>query len=242
LKRILAVVLAGIVGPGMAAAQAVPPSVDQILDKFVQAIGGKAAYERVTSRVSKGTFELSAQGMTGALEIYSKAPNKSLFSVDFPGFGLVQQAFDGTIGWADNPQTGLREITDQELSVTKRGAVFHQALKLRELYPKMTLKGQEKVGERQTYVIEADAGDGALRRMYFDAETGLMLRTTVERDMVEGRGAFDLLLEDYKEVDGVKVPFTVRATTPTFDYVIKLTEIKQNIPIDDAKFAKPTAQ
>ena len=240
MKRVAAVMVAVIVGAGIAAAQAAPPTVDQILEKYLQALGGKATYEKLTSRVSKGTFELSPQGLTGSLEIYSKAPDKSLLVVEFADLGRIQQGFDGVVGWADNPQAGIREMAGQELSVVKRGATFHQALHLRELFPKMTLKGQEKVGERNAYVIEADPGDGTLRRMYLDTESGLMLRSVVERDMAEGRASFELLLEDYREVDGVKIPFLIRGKNPNADYVIKLTEVKHNVSIEDAKFAKPT--
>lgn len=241
MRRVLAIILVGIVGAGIVAAQAAPPTVDQILDKYVQALGGKAAYEKLTSRVSKGTFELPAQGLTGTVEIDSKAPNKSLLLVELTGLGRIQQGFDGVVAWADNPQGGVRELSSQELSVAKRGAMFQQAIRLRELYPKMTLQSQEKVGQHNTYVIEADPGDGSLRRMYFDTESGLMLRSVVERDAPEGRAAFDLLLEDYRDVDGIKIPFTAHGMTPNAEYVIKLTEVKHNVPLEDAKFAKPRA-
>ncbi len=218
------------------------PSVDQVLDKYVQAVGGKAAIEKLTSRVSKGTLEAPDQGVSGSIEIYAKAPNKTATVVDVPGFGQFRQGFDGTGGWADNPQTGVREMSGQELSITKRGAEFHQVLKLRELYPKMTLKGTQKMGTRNAHVVEADPGDGTLRRMYFDAETGLLVRNEIERDSPEGRSTQDTELEDYKEVDGVKLPFIVRQSNPNLSFVVKISEVRHNVSIDDAKFAKPAAQ
>ena len=216
------------------------PTVDQVLDKYVQALGGKASIEKLTSRVSKGTFE--APGIEGSVEIYAKAPNKTASMVDVPAFGQVRQAFDGSVGWVDNPQAGLREMSGQELSTTKRGAEFYQVIKLQQLYPKMTLKGAQKLGAREAYMIEADPGDGSLRRMYFDTQTGLLVRSEIERDTPQGRATFDSELEDYKEVDGVKVPFTLRQSTPTLSFVIKLTEVRHNVPIDEARFAKPAAQ
>ena len=217
------------------------PSVDQVLDKYVQSLGGKAAIEKLTSRVSKGTFEAD-QGVSGEIEFYSKAPNKLALVVDLSGLGQVRQGFDGTVGWAHNPQMGVREMSGQELSVTKRGAQFHQALKLRELYPKMAVQGKQKVGARETYLIEADPGDGSLRRMYFDAATGLMVRNEIERDTPQGRGTYETELDDYKEVDGVKLPFTVRQSNPGVSFTIKVTEVQHNVPIEDAKFAKPATQ
>src|SRR5262245_37566844 len=88
---------------------AATPSVDEILDKYVKAIGGKEAIEKVNSRVEKGTFELPAFGASGSIEVYAKAPNKTAMTIDIGGFGKVENVFDGTKGWASDPQSGLRE-------------------------------------------------------------------------------------------------------------------------------------
>src|SRR5215203_3893997 len=92
-------------------AAAALPSVDEILDKYVKAIGGKEAYEKVTSRFMKGTFEMPAMGMSGTVEQYTQAPNKSATVTEIAGFGKVQQVFDGKSSWEANPMTGLREQT-----------------------------------------------------------------------------------------------------------------------------------
>src|SRR3989441_8892439 len=85
------------------------PTADQIVDKYVQAIGGKAAIEKQTSRVSKGSFEIPAFGASGTAEVYEKAPNKSAAFINIPGFGVVQEGFDGKTAWAQDPQSGLRD-------------------------------------------------------------------------------------------------------------------------------------
>ncbi|HJY86329.1 MAG TPA: hypothetical protein VKE24_05780 [Candidatus Acidoferrales bacterium] len=239
MKRTYLPALLVVASAGTAAAQATSPTVDQILAKYVQALGGKGAYEKLTSRVTTGTLEAPSEGVTAQVSVFAKAPDKSLIVVETPGGGRLQQGCDGRTAWSDNPLGGVREISGQELSVTRRSAVFHQATKLRELYPKMTLKGTEKVGEQDTYVIEADPGDGSLRRLYFDVSSGLMLRSVIERDTETGRGAFELTLENYRDVDGIKLPFVVRAQSPGTSYVIRVSEVKHNVPIEDAKFSKP---
>src|ERR1700754_3372217 len=87
------------------------PNADQIIAKYVQAIGGKAAIEKHTSRQEKGTFDLPAMGVSAPMESYSKAPNKTVFTIDIPGFGMVQRGYNGTTGWESNPQTGLRDLS-----------------------------------------------------------------------------------------------------------------------------------
>ena len=218
------------------------PSVDQILDKFVQAIGGKAAMEKVTSRVSKGNFEIPAMGAGGPIEIYAKAPNKNLVIINIPGFGVVQQGFNGTVAWSQDPTTGLRELSGPEMVSAKREAEFYADIKFKEMYPKMTVKGKDKVGDKEVYVIEATPSEGSPAQLYFDTQSGLMLRTDREAETPQGKMHVEIFLEDYKEVDGIKMPFTVKQNTPAISFTIKIDEVKHNVPVDDAKFNKPPAQ
>ena len=218
------------------------PSVDQILDKYVQALGGKAAIEKVTSNVIKGTFDLPAMGMSGPLEIYAKAPNKNATIINLAGFGVVQFGFNGTIGWSQDPQSGLREMTGTELADTKRDSDFYRDIKLKQLFPKMTLTGKDKVGDRDVYVIEATPADGKPEKMYFDTQTGLLLRLDNDRESPQGAAHVETYFEDYKETGGVKTPFTIRIVRPDISFTIKTAEVKQNVPIDDAKFNKPATQ
>ena len=114
----------------------------------MQTLGGKAAFEKITSTASKGTFEIPAFGATGSAEVWEKAPNKTALKLDIPGFGVVLEGFNGTVAWSQDPQSGLREKTGAELAATKLDADFYKPLRLKQLYPKITLKGKEKVGDK----------------------------------------------------------------------------------------------
>jgi zinc protease len=218
------------------------PSVDQILDKYVQAIGGKAAIEKQTSRVSKGTFEIAAFGATGTAEIYAKAPNKSASVINVAGFGVVQDGFDGKAGWAVDPQNGARDKAGAELAAAKLDAEFLKPIKIKQLYPKIVVKGKDKVGEKEVYVVEATPAESSVETWYFDTQTGLILREDSEREGPQGKQSIQSFPEDYREVDGVKIPFKLRQVTSAFTIDIKIDEVKHNVPIDDAKFNKPAAQ
>src|SRR5262245_65576576 len=100
----------------------VEPSVDQILDKYVQAIGGRQAVEKITSRVTKGTFEVSTMGLKGELEVYAKAPNKTLRVQNLSGVGEILDGYDGKIAWSQNPMMGLREKDGAELAAVVRAS------------------------------------------------------------------------------------------------------------------------
>lgn len=214
------------------------PTLDQILDKFVESSGGKAALEKVTSRQVKGTFEIPSMGASGTVEIYAKAPNRSYTVIDVPGFGTIQQGYDGTVAWEDNPMTGPRDLTGAELSARKRDVDFYRELHLKELYPQMLVKGKEKVGERQAYLVEGTPPEGKPEKMFFDVENGLLIRMDAERESPQGTALVETYLEDYRDVDGVKVPFTMRQVNPMFSMTIKFSEVKNNVEIEDSKFSK----
>jgi len=242
LPRCLLVLLAGLTAAvAQTTPQAALPSVDQVLDKYVKAIGGKAAFEKLTSRVSKGTLEMDQLPGPAAEEIYAKAPNKQYMVTDLSSFGQARRGFNGAAGWEDNPQTGMRDITGPELAAMKRDADFYMAIKLRELYPKMTVKGRESVNGHDAYVVEATSPDGAAETMYFDADSGLLVRTVRETEGPNGKATLDVTLDDYRAVDGIKLPFVMHFTLGEFAFVIKLSEVKHNLPIDDAKFDKPAS-
>jgi hypothetical protein len=225
-----------------AKAAAADPTVDQILDKYVQALGGRQAIEKITSRMAKGTFEVTTMGIKGEVEIYSKAPNKILTIQNISGIGEVRDGYDGRVAWSQNPMLGLREKSGAELASTERSADIHAALKTKQRYSKLELKGKEKVGARETYLILATPVQGSPVKMYFDLQTGLLARTDIEFEGPQGQIHIETTLEDYREVDGMKIPFTTRQESSVASAVIKLTEVKHNVALDDAKFNKPSSQ
>jgi zinc protease len=217
------------------------PTVDEIITNNVKAVGGKEAIEKITSRTIKGSFDIEAFGVAGApVEIFSKAPNKTSTKIDIPGFGVVNRVFDGAKGWSSDPMSGLREMSGAELAQMKRGSDFYQELNLKEHYAKMEVKGKEKVGSSETYVIEATPAEGSPEKFYFDVNTGLLVRHDAEAETPQGKMMMETYLGDYKVVDGVQIPHTTKQVSPAVSFVIKITEVKNNVEIDNAKFNKPS--
>ncbi len=215
------------------------PTVDEILDKSLKAIGGKEAVEKLTSRSVKGSLEIEAFGATGAVEVFSKAPNKIAVVVNIAGFGVVNEVFDGAKGWSSDPAQGLREWAGPELATRKRKADFYTALNLKKQYTKMEVKGKEKVGSYEAWVIEGTPAEGSPEKFYFDINTGLLVRQDAEADTPQGKMMVETYLDDYKVVDGIKIAHTMKNVNPMYAVSMKFTEIKHNVEIDDAKFGKP---
>ena len=214
------------------------PTVDQVIDKYVAAVGGQAAFEKITSRVAVGTIEIPDAGMSGTVRISEKAPNKALVQVEVAGMA-IREGSDGVVAWDDNPQTGIREKQGTELAEAKRGTTFNLEIKLKTLYPKMTVTGRETVNGKATIVVNAVPADGAPAKFYFDADSGLLLKQSSTRETAQGPMSFDNFYDDYRTVDGIKQSFTIRQVTSAFSSIIKIIDMKHNVPLDDAIFKKP---
>jgi hypothetical protein len=162
------------------AAAPATPSADQILNRYVEAIGGRAAWKKLTSRVATGTINVPEMQISGTVEFHEKAPNRLLRVIILNG-AIFRQGFDGTTAWTDDPKDGLRTETGAEFEDTRFDADFYHPLDLRQLYSKFTVTGTEKIGDRDTYVVEAARAGGDPDRMYFDVKTGLALRLISKR-------------------------------------------------------------
>jgi hypothetical protein len=218
---------------------------DEVLAAYVAALGGQAALEKITSRVAKGTFEISGIAASGPMEIYAKAPNKIANILRLSDQTSAKEGFDGSVGWESDPDEGVTEKTGLELMTFVRDADFYQPLKLRQQYPSVYFKGQRKITigtdpsspgeEHEALVLEAPR-NGRPRLFYFDARTSLLVRTE-ERD-ASGKITDGSEYGDYREIDGVKIPFTIRRLG-NLQINIKITEVKQNVPVDDSVFVKP---
>jgi hypothetical protein len=215
------------------------PAVSEILAKYVQALGGREANEKIKTRVSKGTIEISPMGIKGTVEEYRAAPDKYHSAGNLTGLGLLIEAYDGKTAWSSNPVQGNRDKTGQELLQAKLASNFYREINLDKLYLKIEVKGIEKVGDKDAYVVIATPDGIPSETFYFDTVSGLLVRSDSTAITPEGNMAITVFYDDYRSVDGGKTPFKMRAVTPQFELVTTLTEVINNQSISDAKFQKP---
>jgi len=244
------------------------PSIDQILDRYFQALGGRIAAQKITSRVIKLSWlrpklvnggspnaAMIARGDSWPMEIYQKAPNKYLAVITSPN-GIISQGFNGTTGWVKSPQ-GQREMTGAEVARVARQADLLGDFALKDQYSQMTVIGREKIDDREVFVVEAQpkppggasapstTGPAPARRtekLFFDTENGLLVRRTVLTPTALGLDPEQTDFKDYTEVDGVRLPFTIIVSYLDDSHLgttRKYIDVKQNVPIDDAKFEAP---
>jgi len=215
------------------------PTSSEILEKYVKAIGGREAFQKHKSRTIKGTLELSPVGLKGTIESIASVDDKALTKVNLAGIGDILDGYDGKTAWTVNPIQGNRVKSGQELLQTKRNGSFYREINIDKLYPKLEVKGIEKIGDRSAYIVLASTEGLPDDTLYFDTETGLMLRSDTTAISPEGQQPVKSFYEDYRETEGIKTAHKVRAVTPQFEINTVITEIKYGPAIEDAKFVQP---
>jgi hypothetical protein len=212
------------------------PTVDQVLDKYVQALGGKLALEKVSTRVTKGS-RINDDGTTVQEEVYQKAPNKLLVVTSYPQYA-ISVGYNETRVWM---MTGKNEtnIGEEEMEQIKRDAQLFQPTKLKEIYTQLAVASMDKIGDKEVYVVRAATATGKRERLYFDKQTGLLLRRYTASQTLLGSVPFQVDYLDYKDVEGVKIPFTIHWSIPGRVWSRKVSEVQNNSTIDDSKFNPP---
>lgn len=243
-KRLLVVVaLCGWALPASA------QTVDEVIEKHLAALGGRAALAKLQSRQMVGTMTLSLPtggDVTGSVEALNAVPNKArtLIKLDLTALGAgpiqIDQRFDGTAGYMLDSMQGDRPITGSQLQSMK-STVFPSAfLNYKERGASVELKGKEKVGDRDAYLLVVTPKDGAVVRQYLDAESYLPVRMVMAVE-VPGMGVLDQTSDfsDQRDVDGVKVPFLIKSSSAAQSFTISVTKVDHNITVDEKLFVKP---
>jgi hypothetical protein len=213
------------------------PTPDQLLDRFVEALGGADALNKVSSRVEKGTLT-GFGGRQLPVEVFAKAPDKRLSAVHMPNGDSIT-AYDGRVGWLGFTGRPAREITGGELDAARLDADFYFPLHLRQLFSHLRVERAEKVGDQETYLVVGENPGQPPVRLYFSQQSALLVRLVRYVETPLGRNPTQIDYADYRDADTIKVPFRWTIARPSGRFTIQVEQIQQNLPIDDAKFAKP---
>ena len=216
------------------------PIADQIVAKYIDAIGGQAAIDKMKTRVMKGTYA-GFNGVTLPYEADLVAPDKFYIMVTTQQ-GTIERGFDGKVAWEKSPR-GVNELENPVLDDLKAVFLFFRNIKLKDEFASFRLGGRDKIGDRDVLIVSGRTADNHRERLFFDAETGLLLRRITYTETMIGVIPEQIDFEDYRDVDGVKLPFTVKISSvePGLVSTRKWAEIKLNAPVDDSKFKMPPA-
>ena len=242
-------VLALLALPSAAATAQTP---DDIIERHLAASGGRTALGSLRSRTSTGSITLGTPvgDLTGTIEVYAKAPNKSrtLINLDLSAVGggqvVSDQRFDGATGYAIDSFNGNREITGSQLDAMRNGLFPTPLLNYRDSGFQVALTGRDALGTTEAHVILLTPATGPSVRLFIDTVTFMLVKTVITLNVPQLGGDIEQVVEfsDFRDVDGVKVPYGITSTNPAQTVRVTVVEVTHNQEIDDSSFSRPPGQ
>jgi outer membrane lipoprotein-sorting protein len=220
------------------------PSADQVLDKYVQAVGGAQRLSSLTSIVGKGTYRLYDDFETNPLELYVKSPNQRTTILHSP-YGDITTTFDGRNAWMAAPAE-IRPIqvtpyTGGNLEGAAVDAKLAFPGRLKQAFTQWVVGPVTVIDDHDVQIVQGNSAPGFPVKLYFDVESGLLLRSVRYSESPVGRVPTQIDYADYRDVSGIKIPFKWTTTWTDGRTVFELTSAQVNTAVDAAKFAKPAA-
>jgi photosynthetic reaction center cytochrome c subunit len=218
------------------------PSADQILDKYIQALGGAQRLASLNSFVAKGfSVGYGPEGSQRPVEIYAKAPNQRTTIIRTQN-GDSTTVFDGRAGWIAAPlrPVPVLSLAGSILEGVKLDAELSFPTRIKQVLTKWRVGFLVTINDREAQAVQGTTAGGSLATLFFDSESGLLVRLVRYSDSLVGRTPTQIDFSDYRDVAGVKMPFRFTVTWLDGKENYELTDVQPNVSIDAAKFARPT--
>jgi len=243
------------------------PPADQIIEKYLQAIGGADKVAQVKSYVAKGTsVGFGGFGGGGRVQIYAQFPDRRATLIDFPSTperGVNNRVYNGTDGWLETPLTvlGSYQLTGGELDGARMDAQLAFPAQIKQVLTNLRVSIPQTINDlpgpssqtsqqatmtaigqdRLVNVVQGTGPHGALCTLFFDQESGLLVRMVRYGKSPIGRVPTQVDYGDYRDVNGIKMPFRLIFAWMDGRDAIQLSDVQTNVPIDPSKFQMPSA-
>ena len=215
------------------------PPADPLFEKYLKAVGGAAAVDRIDSRVMKGTITFGDRNVP--IDIYAKAPDKRMSITHTPDGDSIT-AFDGHQGWLGTPKHSVKEMHGSDTDGALMDADLHFASHLKNMFSKTEIVGTEKIGDSTAIHVVGQRESRTPLQLYFDAKSGLLVRLVRFAETPLGELPTQIDYADYRAGDGVKIPYRWTLARPGGRFTIQVTEVKENVAVQDSKFEKPAQE
>ena len=216
------------------------PSAEQLLDQYQAAMGGSDALSKIFSRVARGHV-LAADGEKTAVEVFSKGGDAQLL-ITRTAEGDATVGYSGNSGWTSNTDRGPRDRNAADIEGSRLENDLYLARHAKQAYAQWRVGRSEAINGRGTYVLNGSEEGRAPVRLYLDSQTGLLWRVIHYTVTPLGRLPAQVDFADYRELNGVKVPYRMVKTRRNSSTTIQFDPVQQNVPVEDSIFSRPAAR
>lgn len=215
------------------------PKADTILDKYVEVTGGKAAYEKHHSQITKGTMEMAAMGLKGTVTSYMMEPDKSYSEVQLGAIGSMKEGSSGGVYWSLSSMMGPHVKEGSEKSQAQLTEQLNAELKWREQYKSAVTTGVDQVDGKDCYKVELTPAEGAPITQCYDKTSGLMVKMSMTAQSPMGEQKVDMFPTDYRKEGDVLLPHKMKQSVAGQDIVFTVDSVQFNPEIPKEKFDLP---
>jgi len=216
------------------------PDASLVINKYIDATGGRAAHDAVMNRVTKGRFTIEGQAITGEMTIYVARPAKMCMVIESAQFGAIEQGIDKNgIVWEITPFSEPRIAEEKERVATIRDSRLDKFTAWSEIYKKTVCAGIDSVGGHSCYRLEAESPDGEIQTFFFDRNSGLLVKTEATIYHPQGTFLVETYYDDYRTVDGVGVAYSLKIIVMDQERILTVKKIQHNVELEGGLFDLP---
>jgi len=220
-------------------AQETTPSAETLLDNYVKAIGGRAASDKVNTRVIKARLEVPAAGLSMSVSTWTARPNKARTILESDAVGRIERGFDGTVGWEVTTTTGPRVYEGAQLDDAVRDNRFDGLVTWREWVAKAETRGAADVDGKPAWKVLVTPKRGSAQTYFLDQASSLIVKLETTARTPMGDVPVELFFSDYRDVAGVRMPHRVRQLLAGQELVSVLESVTPNAEIPAGQFDLP---
>ena len=215
------------------------PKAENILDKYIEVTGGKAAYQKHHSEIQKGSFELAAMGLKGSLVSYRAEPNKSLTEIDLGSIGKMRDGSDGTVYWSFFSMMGPHVKEGPEKAQAEISSRFNSEIHWRDLYKEEKTIGTDTVDGKDCYKVQLTPAEGSPMTQCYDKDSGFMVKVTMTAETPMGPQTGDTFFSDYRKEGDLVMAHKIKQSAAGQEVTITVESVTFDTDIPADKFALP---
>jgi hypothetical protein len=224
--------------PFLAAADELPKA-DTILDRFIEVVGGKAAFEKHHNEVMHGSLEFTGRGLKGTMTVYQAEPNQIRVTIDIEGVGKFDSGTSGDAAWENSAVQGPRVKQGIEKSDAFRDATFNSAIQWRKLYTKAETSGVETVQDHECYKVVLTPPQGNPTTHYYDKKSGFLIKTATTRSTQMGDIAAEVFADDYRKEGDILTAHKISNKFAGQEFQITVQSVEFNVDMPKERFDMP---
>jgi hypothetical protein len=218
-----------------------PPTAEQLMDDYIEATGGKAAYEKIRTQVSKGTMEIAGSGIKMSMTSYQAYPDKFYTVVESEVTGKIESGFDGEVVWENSALNGPQIKEGDERAFLVNYNRLDGVVNWRKIFKKVELKGEEIFDGKPCYILKSIPWEGPPIISYCDKRSKLTTRVKLSYKNRMGTIDVDVYSFEYREINGILLPLKFNMKMMGMENVVTIDSVKHNVDIPDSRFQLPEA-